>query len=202
MSTPAANDDLPHIRVRNCVCAGTNRRDVMEEEAIRTRSSEPLRPRVMRRPAREDSGEALTGARAGWAIEPRKCVHARAVQKLIAGIVEGFLDDAPFRLARSHRETRPTLGLLARISVRHRTVMASTVRHAARWPVRPLVAGNNAMPNLEDRSMASRAVWHSPLRPDHADCHRTCAHLTTAGLQVLDGWHSSRHGAHPSSILR
>ena len=50
----------------------------MEEEAIRTRSSEPLRPRVMRRPAREDSGEALTGARAGWAIEPRKCVHSRA----------------------------------------------------------------------------------------------------------------------------
>ena len=117
---------------------------------------------------------------------------SRAVQKLIAGIVEGLREDAPFRLARSHRETRPTLGLLARISVRHRTVMASTVRHAARWPVRPLVVGNNAMPNFEDRSMASRAVWHSPLRPDHADCHRACARLTTAGLQVLDGWHSSR----------
>ena len=96
----------------------------------------------------------------------------RAVQKLIAGIVEGFRDDAPFRLARSHRETRPTLGLLARISVRHRTVMASTVRHAARRPVRPLVAGNNAMPNLEDRSVASCAGWHSPLRPDQADCRR------------------------------
>ena len=50
----------------------------MEEEAIRRRNSEPLRPRVMRWPAREGSSEALTGARAGWAIEPRKCVHFRA----------------------------------------------------------------------------------------------------------------------------
>jgi hypothetical protein len=50
------------------------------------------------------------------------------------------------------------------------------------------------MPHLEDRSMASRAVWHSRLRPDQADCHRACLALTTAGLQVLDGWHSSRHG--------
>jgi len=50
----------------------------MEEEAIRRRNSEPLRPRVMRRSARKDSGEALTGARAGWAMEPRNCVHFRA----------------------------------------------------------------------------------------------------------------------------
>ena len=48
------------------------------EEAIRRRNSEPLRPRVMRRSARKDSGEALTGARAGWAMEPRNCVHFRA----------------------------------------------------------------------------------------------------------------------------
>jgi hypothetical protein len=121
---------------------------------------------------------------------------SRAVQKLIVGIVAGFREDAPFRLARSHRKTRPTLGLLARIFVRQRNVMAYTVRRASRWPVRPLVAGNAAMPHLADRSIASRAVWHSPLRPDYADCHRACARLTTAGLQVLDGWHSSRHGAH------
>jgi type I restriction enzyme M protein len=57
----------------------------------------------------------------------------RAVQKLIAGIVEGLWEDAPLRLARSHRETRPTLGLLARISVRHRIVMASTAQ--ARSPL-------------------------------------------------------------------
>jgi hypothetical protein len=69
-----------HYRVRRTQLRvrRPNRRDVMEEEAIRRRSSEPLRPRVMRRPAREGSGEALTGARAGWAIEPRKCVHFRA----------------------------------------------------------------------------------------------------------------------------
>ena len=32
----------------------------------------------MRWSAREGSSEALTGARAGWATEPRKCVHSRA----------------------------------------------------------------------------------------------------------------------------
>jgi hypothetical protein len=58
--------------------------------------------------------------------------RGRAVQKLIAGIVEGSREDAPLRLARSHRETRPTLGLLARISVRHRTVMASTAQARSR----------------------------------------------------------------------
>ncbi len=70
----AERQDIPNNRVRNCGCAGTNRRDAMGEEAIRRRSSEPLRPRVMRRPVRECSAEALTGARAGWDIEARKCV--------------------------------------------------------------------------------------------------------------------------------
>jgi hypothetical protein len=77
-SIAAPNHDIPDFSPCKCKCAGTNRRDAMEEEAIRRRNSEPLRPRVMRRSARKDSGEALTGARAGWAMEPRNCVHFRA----------------------------------------------------------------------------------------------------------------------------
>jgi hypothetical protein len=64
----------------------------------------------------------------------------RAVRKVTAGIVEGLREDAPPRLARSHREARPKWGLPATFPVRHRTVLASTVwgRHAARSPVRQL----------------------------------------------------------------
>ena len=61
----------------------------------------------------------------------------RAVRKVIAGIVEGLREDAPLRLARSHREARPKRGLLATFPVRHRTVLASTSRLGTK-PVRQL----------------------------------------------------------------
>jgi hypothetical protein len=45
---PSVCADTLHKRARKSGCAGTNRRDVMEKEAIPRRSGEPLRSRVMR----------------------------------------------------------------------------------------------------------------------------------------------------------
>src|SRR5215216_1674992 len=50
--------------------AGINRHGEGDERALHRRSSDPRWPRVMRR-RREGVGEALTGVRVGWAIEPR-----------------------------------------------------------------------------------------------------------------------------------
>jgi len=87
----------------------------MEEEAIRRRNSEPLRPRVMRRPAREGSGEALTGARAGWAIEPRKCVHFRAPTLSACFGIRGVAIDRETMRGLARSETRSVQKSIAMI---------------------------------------------------------------------------------------
>ena len=47
--------------------------------------SDPRRPRVMRWRVREGAGEALTGVRAGWAIEPRKLHQVRGADAVTLG---------------------------------------------------------------------------------------------------------------------
>lgn len=63
---------------------------------------------------------------------PHPRLKPRDVRKVVAEIAEGLREDAPLRLARSRRETLPTLGLLARNSVGHRTVVASTAQARSR----------------------------------------------------------------------
>jgi hypothetical protein len=69
---------MPHISASpspSFLCAGSNRRGVMNERVTRYRASDPRRPRVMRCSAsRGGSVEALTGVRAGPGLQPRKKV--------------------------------------------------------------------------------------------------------------------------------
>ena len=65
-----ADDEV--VRPGGCLLLvlGINRHGGGDGRALRRRASDPRRPRVMRRRPR-GAGEALTGARAGRAIEPR-----------------------------------------------------------------------------------------------------------------------------------
>jgi len=51
--------------------AGIDRHGEGDENALRRRASDPRCPRVMPVDVRKGGDEALTGVRAGWAIEPR-----------------------------------------------------------------------------------------------------------------------------------
>jgi len=69
----------------------------------------------MRRPAREGSGEALTGARAGWAIEPRKCVHFRAPTLSACFGIRGVAIDRETMRGLARSETRSVQKSIAMI---------------------------------------------------------------------------------------
>ena len=124
-------------------------------------------------------------------------VCSRAVRKVIAGIVEGLREDAPLRLARSHREARPKWGLLATFSVRHRTVLASTSRLGTK-PVRQL----QEMPLC--RSLKISSWRHVPSGIHHHDLSivivpvlaglRTDYRKAARSMKSSTDGHGSRHG--------